>query len=581
VIGASVYIIVCSFKNRLRMRLQRLREPRYLIGALVGGAYLYFSVFGGFRRTRSAAARNAARRRTGTAPALSSLGLAASGPAVAGLALMIVSAVSWLAPFTSGLLDFSDAEVQFLFPAPVSRRKLLLHRMLRSQIGLLIGSLVVGLVIPAASGAARLRFGVAMWVLLATGKVYFTGVSLSRARMRAGTANSRRLAWLPVAILAAGIAIVATVLVRAWIATPPSGVRDLFKLVGDVSLQPLPRVVLWPFVTLTRPLFTLFEPIGVYLIALAVSVLVLAATIAWVLKIDEAFHDAAADAVEQRKRRTVGRQQTTYNVRSTGWTLGTSGRAEGAFAWKAATQTLRVVDNRSLMRIGLTLFALTIAARSVGREGPAATLGAFAMGAAVFTILMAPQILRIDIRQDLEHLELLKTWPVKAAAVVRGELLWPGVLLSGFAWTMIAIGMVLSGTVLPRVGAGWRFGIGAALAIVGPALVFAQLTVHNGLALMFPAWVPLGHQRARGLDAMGQRLIMLGGTWLLLIVMALPGAIAGGIVWFALGRFFGPVMLVPAALACAVVIAVEVLLATEMLGPAYERLDVMAVERAE
>jgi len=71
----------------------------------------------------------------------------------------------------------------------------------------------------------------------------------------------------------------------------------------------------------------------------------------------------------------------------------------------------------------------------------------------------------------------------------------------------------------------------AALAILAPALVFAQLTVHNAVALMFPAWVPLGSQRARGLDAMGQRLIMLGGTWLLLIVMTIPGAIAAGMFW--------------------------------------------------
>ena len=62
---------------------------------------------------------------------------------------------------------------------------------------------------------------------------------------------------------------------------------------------------------------------------------------------------------------------------------------------------------------------------------------------------------------------------------------------------------------------------------MAPALVFAQLTIHNGVALMFPAWVPLGNQRPRGLDAMGQRLIMLGGTWLLLVIMTLPGAIAG------------------------------------------------------
>ena len=36
---------------------------------------------------------------------------------------------------------------QFLFPAPVSRRSLLVHRMLRSQIGMLFGSIILGLMV--------------------------------------------------------------------------------------------------------------------------------------------------------------------------------------------------------------------------------------------------------------------------------------------------------------------------------------------------------------------------------------------------------------------------------------------------
>ena len=111
--------------------------------------------------------------------------------------------------------------------------------------------------------------------------------------------------------------------------------------------------------------------------------------------------------------------------------------------------------------------------------------------------------------------------------------------------------------------------------------MFAQLTIHNAVALIFPAWVPLGNQRPRGLDAMGQRLIMLGGTWLVLIVSALPGAIAGGIVWFALQRFIGAAALVPAAMVCTAIVGLEVLVATEAMGPAYERLDLLAVERSE
>ena len=47
------------------------------------------------------------------------------------------------------------------------------------------------------------------------------------------------------------------------------------------------------------------------------------------------------------------------------------------------------------------------------------------------------------------------------------------------------------------------------------------------------------------------------------------------------GRFVGAAALVPAALVCSMIVAVEVLLATEAIGPAYERLDILAVERSE
>jgi putative ABC exporter len=576
-IGASLYIIACSARNRARLRLRRLREPRYLAGAAAGGAYLYFSMFGRLRSARSNAAR---RRRDGPSPAPSTMpALFAAGPTLTGIALLAGAAVSWVAPFDSGLLDFSDAEIQFLFPAPVSRRQLLIHRMLRSQLGLLFGAVIIGVALPSGSGYTRLWLGVAAWFVLATTKVYYTGVSLARARIRAAGAGRRLAAWLPVAVVLAAVAIVATALTRSFTASPPAGAADALRLIGDVARQPQARIVLWPFITLTTPLFA--QSARAYFTALAGSAAVLAAATIWVLRTDEAFQDAAAEVAERRSRQDAGKQRSSYRARSVGWTLAPAGRPEAAFAWKAALQTLRVVDRRSLARMVAIFFVLTVAAMSFQREGPAATLGTFAMAAALFAILMAPQVFRVDIRQDLEHLELLKTWPIKASAVVRGELIWPGVLITGIAWTMIAAAMMLSGTVLPKIGVGWRMGMGAALGIVAPALVFAQLTVHNAVALMFPAWVPLGRQRPRGVDAMGQRLIMLGGTWLLLIVMALPGALAGAIVWFTLGRFFGPAMLVPAAAVCTAIIAIEVLLATEALGPAYERLDVMAVERSE
>jgi hypothetical protein len=190
-------------------------------------------------------------------------------------------------------------------------------------------------------------------------------------------------------------------------------------------------------------------------------------------------------------------------------------------------------------------------------------------------------VLRIDMRQDLRHLEWLKTWPVAPAVVVRGELIWPGVLITLTSWGLLALALVMSGPVFTRLSWAWRLSAAGGVAILAPALVFAQLTIHNAVALLFPAWVPLGNQRPRGLDAMGQQIIMVGGTWLMLAVAAVPAALAGGLVWFALQWIIGSAALIPGALVAAAVVVVEVLLATEALGPLYERIDILAVERAE
>ena len=80
---------------------------------------------------------------------------------------------------------------------------------------------------------------------------------------------------------------------------------------------------------------------------------------------------------------------------------------------------------------------------------------------------------------------------------------------------------------------------------------------------------------------MGQRLIMLAAIVVALVVFALPGALAGLVVWFVLQRFVGTAVFVIASALFAGIVLVEVLAATELLGPAYERLDLLSVERGE
>jgi ABC-2 type transport system permease protein len=581
VIGASLYIIVCTARNRARLRLRRLREPRYLLGALAGLAYLYLSIFRFGRRSRFDGSRVDARRRGATGqPPPELLVLAKAGVTLAGLLFALVAAVSWLAPVGGGLLQFSQAEVLFLYPAPVSRRYLLVHRMMRSQLGLLFASVATAVFFPRGAGIGRVRIAVAMWTVLVTARLFFTAVSLARPRLNDPDRRARWAARLPLVLTTAaalGLALSAAASFLRDPARDPMDIVDRLQRLGSTGVG---RWLLLPFAALARPLFA--PDWTSYLLVWPGALLVLGVVLVWVLLSDDAFQ-AAADAFVEGQERDTSNLGPRYRLRTKSWRLAAVGRPEGAFVWKAATETVRLVNPLTILRFVIPLMVFLIITTATGAF-PRGLLQLFAVLALLvvgFGTLMGPQILRSDLRQDLEHLDLLKTWPVPPAAVIRGEILWPVMTLTGVVWLAVIVATVLSPRAFPDVDLLWRLSAAAAAAIVAPGLIAAQYVIHNGVALLFPAWVAFGGQRPRGLDAMGQRLILLGATWIALVLMTLPGGIAGALMGFVLVRWIGALCLVPAALACVAALLVETMAATEALGSAYERIDLTDVERAE
>jgi hypothetical protein len=269
-----------------------------------------------------------------------------------------------------------------------------------------------------------------------------------------------------------------------------------------------------------------------------------------------------------------------------GFALAPSGRTETVFLWKNAMAMVRATSGVALFRYFVPLILISVSistAMMSAREarGLAMTLCTLALGIAAFSALLGPQIVRTDLRSDLRHLEVLKTWPVRGADLVRGEMLCPGVVLVGVVWLALTCATILSAAGLPTLTFAWRMSGAVGVFLIAPALIAAQLTLQNAAAVFFPAWVPQGDQRPRGLDAMGQRLIMLAGIILCLLIFFLPGGIVAAILWFAFYRWVGAVIVPIAALICAGIVGVEILAATEMLGPAFERLDLLSVERAE
>lgn len=573
-LSATLYIITCSAKNRVRRRLQRLREPRYLLGAVVGIAYLYFAVFGRMRFTSEAS-----RQRPIPAAFLPTIG--GGGPMFAGLALLTGAALSLAVPMGSAMLDFSRTESEFLFPSPLSRRQLVLYRLMRSQWAVLFSALVIALTFPLATPSARLRSFIGSWLALMTCHVFFTGVTLTRARISSPSIRARLLVWVPRGLLCAGIlAIIGSAFGTAT--TEGAAVEsagDLIRLLSTTCASGLPSLVLWPFIAVARPLAA--QSFAAFVMALPAALLVYAVVIAWVLAADEAFDAMADSLVETRHQRA--RPGLSYRMRATPWTLSPRGRLELLFVWKTATQTLRVVSPRLLVRVLLIvgsmtigLMLLTVRNRGLGQIG-----SVFAAANVLFAIVFGPQIFRFDLREDLQHLELLKTWPLRAAALIRGQMIGAAAVVTAVAWGFGVLALLLSAVSFTRTDADFRMAGGVAVLILAPALILAQYTVHNAAALFFPAWLVGGSRKPRGIDAMGQRIIMLGGTWVVLLVAILPAAIISGVMWFTLGQTVGPWILVPSAVLAALVVFAEVALASEALAPVYERLDVTSVEPIE
>jgi hypothetical protein len=572
-LSASLYIIWCSARNRLLVRLRRLREPRYMFGAIAGAAYFYFAVFARLR-----AGRNRPRPTTALPNILlSTYGSIAS---VGGAGLLVVALLAWIFPGDSALLTLSEADTNLLVPAPVTRRQLVFYRLLRSQLPLMFGAIVSSVFIPL-SGTARLRFGVAMFLFFITIRLYYTGVTLARGRLASPDSTERRAAWTPLLLLFAAAAAIAGSALRVFQSSPNRSVLDVYRNVGRALDSGTAALLVAPFAAVVRPL--LARSASELLVGEAGALVVILVLLVWVLHADELFQARADGGPLPAQRAQSARVPRVGRI---SWTLALSGRTEQLFFWKSSLQSLRRTNLMSVLPfvIPATVFAVlgsTAKMSEAAAPGPAAALTMASLVVAGFSTLLGPQIVRTDLRTDLRYLDVLKTWPVKPSAVIRGQLLWPTVSLTLCAWCAVIAAAVFSTAAFPRMTGILRWSTAAAALLLVPACVAAQLIVHNAAAILFPAWVSLGSQRPRGVDAMGQRLILFGGVLLALVVMLGPGAIAGGIVGFAFYRLIGPPAFVPAAAVCLAAVSIEIALVTEMLAGPYDRVDLSQVERPD
>jgi hypothetical protein len=575
--SALFYLQYHSIKNRTVMRVKRLKQPKYLLGAVVGGLYFYWyffrTLFGTSTRGRPLAL-------------LASPDNQALFESIGALILLTILLLAWIIPHQRAALTFTEAEVAFLFPAPISRRTLIHFKLLRSQIAILFTTLLLTLVTNRLGGHAWIR-GAGAWLILSTVNLHLLGSSFALTRLldRGISTWQRRLG-----ILALVLGLIGVVVVWGRQTMPAfdlSGSTDL-KSVKNYILQflatgPAPYL-LYPFRLVVRPVLAPNALAFLYALGPALALMLL--HYAWVVRSNVAFEEASVQASQKLAEKLAA-------VRSGNWqaarkkpkskrppfALRPTGPPAVALLWKNLISAGQVFTLR--IWISLAVFALCAtlgATQASGSSGLRPVLGMLAAMIMFWSVLVGPQLLRQDFRQDLPLADLLKTYPLRGWQLALGELLAPVAVLTSIQWLLLMVMLVLfwrsSGG-----GLGWPdwLGLGFGAALIMPMLNLIILQIPNAAALAFPAWFQSAKGGGQGIEATGQRLIFMIGQLLVLLVALIPAAalFAGA---FFLGKMLLPTAIaIPlAAIAAAVVLAVEAALGVMLLGWLFERFDVAA-----
>jgi ABC-2 type transport system permease protein len=575
VISALLYLQYYSFRNRTVMRIKRLKQPKYLVGGIVGGLYFYWYFF---RTLFGSPVRGQA------VTLLASPENQALYESVGALILLTGLLLAWIVPHQRAALTFTEAEVAFLFPAPISRRGLIHFKLLRSQVAILFTTLLLTLVTNRFGGQAWIH-GAGWWLILSTVGLHMLGSSFARTMlMDRGITNwKRRLGILGLVLALAGAVIVWSR--QTMPAFDLSRFEDL-QAVQDYAKQvltagPLPYL-LYPARLVVRP-YLAPNALG-FLYALGPALLLLLLHYAWVAGSNVAFEEASVAASRRLAEKVAAVRAGNWQAaqqqvkrRCPPFKLRPGGPPAVALLWK----NLISAGQAFTLRVWLSLAVFAVCAlvgfgQASGSSGIRPVLGMIAAVLIFWSLLLGPQFLRQDFRQDLPLADLLKTYPLRGWQLALGELLAPAVVLTCVQWFLLIL--VVGLFAQPAVNhLGWScwLGMGFGAALVIPMLDLITLQIPNAATLLFPAWFQATKGGGQGIEVMGQRLIFMIGQLVVFILALVPAVALFAGVFFLMKWLIGMAIAIPlASIAAALVLGAEAAAGVGLLGWLFERFDV-------
>ncbi|HEY0370797.1 MAG TPA: putative ABC exporter domain-containing protein, partial [Thermoanaerobaculia bacterium] len=498
-IQAFVFVTVRTFRNRILSRLKRLRNGRYLISFIVGIAYLWFT---GLRHLFT----NGVVLKHGGIP------ISPFFVDLVGVVVLFMMILAWALPKQSAGLTFSEAEIQFLFPAPITRRQLLLYKMLRAQPQIFISTLVMTFVM--------FRGGkfIGLWSSFVALSVYFTFVALARARLKLlGVGFLIRLPVIAAAAVGISYLLWHNVDLRLF-----RGLGARFKPGQIPILPPLFHGSFADAILFVPRLFgraVLPPTIPQLLVSSAIMLVLAVVFFELAARTNIAVEDASIEASQKSaaRRSRVNEQHIGKLVMfpriPPPFRIPPGARPEVAIYWKNLTAGLRISSPWLAI---MSVCAIYFLGQSYYAPEPAVRtmLASLALVFAAMFPFLGSTVFTQDLRLDLPRIELLKSYPIAGERLVAAEIAAPLTFIAIVEIMMLTVAaIILRGADMParlKFLATPQF-IVIALLLATPVCA-AQLLIRNTVPILLPGWAMRAADEPRGFIVMGQRLVMLVGN---------------------------------------------------------------------
>jgi ABC-2 type transport system permease protein len=560
-VNAFLYLTIAGGRNRIRTAVGRVKRPRYAIALLVGAFYIWAFLL---------------RPVGGAAP--TAFFLSQPTEMIATVLVVVTLMGSWLFGSDTTALAFTPAEVSLLFPAPLTRRALIGYKLFRAQIAVLINALIWVFVLRrGGSDLHPLLRALGLWMLFSTLNLHRLGAALVRSSWREhGRSGLRRQRWSVVAFGVVGVGIAVSLWQHRQGLRIGAGPGAFFSSLGTALATPPASWVLSPFHLIVAPTFA--HTLREWLVAIGPAVGMLALHGWWVLRTDVAFEDAAIEASAERarrldaarSRRSIGASAPTKRPTST-IALSSKGHPALAIVWKNILCLRRTAQLR--LFIGPVLMAVVLAGAMAGDDDIAALVATSALVLSGLLLIFGGRLIRNDLRQDMQHLALLKALPIAPSHLMLAEIASSAIPMAAIQVALLVIAFVAAATTeYALVDPVIRVGGILAAPVVALALNAALMTIQNGTAVLFPAWVRLGPAVSSGVEALGQNVLATVSNLVSLSLAVLLPAIAGiGVV-----RAFGGFTVLSLALGlvvAALLLAFETYAVLRVLGRAFAKAE--------